>query len=182
MIRLSSYRAHCALSAAALLFCALTEPVSADTVMHITGNRAPTAQHREENKQAVVETPPSSAGGKTFIRIIGDKQTTSPKPARKQAVRPEAAQSASAVEGGGEVAEKAEQDRLAEIKGAQEEEAALQAAITRLEAAKAALIENPRLEAETASTQKKTTPSKQAGRKHKGAKKRHRKCLKYSTR
>lgn len=168
------------LSASALLLFALTEPATADTIMRIIGDRTPAIPHTVGG-QAAVEAPPTSIGDKTFIRIIGDKQSTVREPVRKQAVRP-APSSPSAEEEGRKVAEEVEQDRLAQIKGEQEDEAALQAAIARLEAARAALIENCRQEAETQAKLKKITPSKQAGRRHKGVKKRHRKCLKYSTR
>ncbi len=184
-------------SAFFLFFFAFTGPVGAEAVISISGDRAPLPQHIE-NKQAVVESPPSSVGGKTFIRIIGDKQTTSPKPARKQAVRPEHGQSASAAGEGHNAAERIEQEQLARVQAEEENEAALQTALARLEAgrekesrkaeegrlaaAKAALIENSCQEAETLAKLKKVTPSKQAGRRHKGVKKRHRKCLKYSTR
>lgn len=183
MTRLSSYREHCVLSAAALLLCALTEPASAETVMRITSDRTPAAPQTVSG-QAAVGPLPTPPGGKTFIRIIGDRQITVPKPARKQTVGPEPHQSASAVDERGKVAEKAEQeqDRLTETKGEQEDEAALQAAIARLEAARAALIESSRLAVAAPGTQEKATRSKQAGRRQKGVKKRQRKCLKYSTR
>jgi len=193
-------------SALFLFFFAFTGPVGAEAVMSITGDTIPATPHIVSG-QAAVEPPHASAGGKTFIRIIGDKQTTVPKPARKQVVRPEPGQSASAVDEGRNAAERIEQERLARVQAEQENETALQTALAlleagrdqesrkaaeqhaaqliaeeaRLAAAKTALIENSLQKAETPVQLKKITPSKQAGSRHKGVKKRHRKCLKYSS-
>ncbi|MHB8056613.1 MAG: hypothetical protein ACYDHC_01825 [Desulfuromonadaceae bacterium] len=194
-------------SALFLFFFAFTGPVGAEAVIGITGDMIPATPHIVSGQAAAVEPPHASVGGKTFIRIIGDKQTTAPKPVRKQVVRPEPGQSASAVDEGRNAAETIEQERLARVQAEQENEAALQTALARLEAgrdqeslkaaeqhaaqliaeevrlaaAKAALIENSLQKAETPVQLKKITPSKQADRRHKGVKKRHRKCLKYSS-
>lgn len=172
--------AHCGLSALTLFISAPAEPAIGDTIMRIVGDRTPASPDNFSGPTAV-EPPSSSVRRDTFIRIIGDKQRA----IRKQAAQPEPDQAASMAEEERKAADKAERDRLALIREEQENEAALKAVIEQLaikyrKAAEqhiASLIAEGERQAaaKMAQLNKIATPN-QAGRRHKGVKKRHRKC------
>ena len=144
-----SYIALCELSIVALSFLAVVESAGADS--------------------NILEP----AAGRTYIRIIGDRQPPVRLPAKGQATRAEPDISASRREVEREAAEKREQEWLAEVKAEQENEAAFLTAIARLKVRKA---EETNKSAETPAKLKKTTPIKQPGRRNKAIKKGQNNC------
>jgi len=178
MKRCITFTAHCGLTALILFLflSAPAEPVIADTQIRTIDDRTPATQITTP-----AEPPPTPVRRSTTIRIIGDRQ----KPVKKPAAQPEPDQSASVAEEERRAAEKAEQERLALIKAEQENEAELQAAFEQL-ASKLRKAEEMRIESLIAEGERQAaakmaqlntvTPPNQTGRRHKGVKKRHRRC------